>query len=467
MKNILKNVSAFTALSAVSLFAATTAFASSDANIGIPLVQVNTSGFGDSANSAVHLFRLGHDMTGDMPEFYGLTSNSGGIQLWKSTGSPVAFSWDKVSTATITEDSTNIDVVGFTVQESSVYVAVNATDGFEVWRWTEAGVWENVFEQHSVDTQASFVKRIGGYLYLGTYSTTTNLAQLYRSTDGVTWSEYSIAGVGADEDVARVNDIARLEGTLYAVTNDGRILARGDEETEWATVYASPYQDTSLKTIRSLENTIYVGGGSDEGGLLLSSENGSDYSVITADGFGNADNTKVTQLFKRGGRVHVYFSNANGFGAYRMTEKHDASEWELWIDNGATDAHNTAVVDRVVYRGHQYASTLNSEDGGQILLYQLRAPRVQVTSPERDSVVEKGDITFVGTAQPDNRVDVRLNHDTLGSVVADADGNWSITVTVSDTGTKEFKIFSQYEEDNGDDLGRLSRARVVTLHITE
>lgn len=452
---------------ALSFVAASSAFASSEAAISIPLVQVNESGFGDAANSEVRLFRLGHALAGGDSGLYGLTSNTNGIQLWKSTGSPVAFSWEQVSSATITEDATNIDIVGFTVHEESVYVAVNATDGFEVWRYSKQSEWENVYEQHGLGTELSFVKRIGGNLYLGTYSTITNLAQLYSSADGEVWAEYGIAGVDGDENVAVINDIAFFDGVVYVVTNDGRILAESSEEPTWSTVYTSPYTNTALTTMRRIEGTMYVGGGSDQGAMLLSSEDGSNYAEVTVDGFGNSSNTVVTQVFKRAGRVHVYFANQNGFEAYRMTEKDDASAWELWIDEGAADADNTAVVDRVVYRGRQYASTLNSQDGGQVLFYQFKAPRVVVTTPAPGSVVQKGDITFTGTAQPGNRVDVRLHHDTVGSVVADSEGNWSVTVSVDDAGVKKFKIFAQYQEEDGDNLGRLSRARIVTLHVIE
>lgn len=434
----------------------------SSTGIQVPLVQMNTSGFGDVENTSARLFRLTPEMGADDTALYAVTTNDNGIQLWKSTDA-VARNWEAVSSAALTADSTNTSVVDIAVMDNALYVLVNAQDGFEVWQWTATAEWTNVFEQHGSSTLSSMMKKAGDALYVGGYSTASGLAQLYKSTDGTTWEEYAEPGLVAD--VAMVTDVAKLKGDLYAVTNDGRVLHTEQDGPTFSIAYQSELEGAEFAIARRFGDTLYIGGGSDAGALFISTQDGESYTVITQDGFGDPANTAVTQLKEKSGRIAVYMENGTGFDMYRMTNPRDNTSFELWIDAGATSTHNTAVADVVKYRGRQYFSTTNTVEGAQVGLFQLRAPRPTVTSPSMGDAVTAGEITFTGTAQPGNRIDVRFQGETIGTTIVDEFGNWSVTVNITEEGHEVVRIIAQYQDSEGNAMGRLSKPVKVDLHI--
>lgn len=458
------NLSAIALLGTVALGGAAAAHATDVAGIQVPLIEVNTPGFGDSANTSSRLIRMTPRIGAEDAALYVVTTNENGIQLWKSTTN-VAREWEQVSNAALTEDSTNVSVVDVAIMDSKLYVLVNSSDGFEVWQWSEDSDWTNVYEQHGSNTVASMMKKAGDKLYVGEYSTSTGLAQLYASTDGSTWSTVGDAGLSADSQVARVNDVAEFKGDFYAFTSDGRVLRSTDSGSTYSVVYTSSLSGADFLVARKHNGILYFGGSSDSGALLMATSNGSDFTTVTEDGFGNTQNTAVTEIKEKHGRVQAYMENGSGFEMYRMTHVRDNATWELWIDAGANDADNTAVADVVSYHGHRYISTKNSTDGTEVILYQFRAPRVHITSPMVGSSYAVGDITFTGTAQAGNRVDIRRHHVTLGSTVADSDGNWSITIHVTDKGHDVFHVYAQYLDEDGNAMGQISLSRAVAIRV--
>ncbi|MCW1929981.1 MAG: hypothetical protein KIH62_001535 [Candidatus Kerfeldbacteria bacterium] len=459
----MKKLSALALLGAVTVSSTATAQASSsEAGIQIPLVQVNESGFGDTANTSTRLVRMTPEIGAEESALYAITTNVNGIQLWKST-KKVAREWEQVSSTALTQDATNVSVVDVSLMDEKLYVLVNAEDGFEVWQWSEENDWVNVYEQHGSNTLASMMKKADGKLYVASYSTLSDFAHMYVTADGSTWDVFGEVGLAAD--VGMVTDVAQFKGDMYAVTDDGRVFRSQDDGPTFVLAYTSSVDNASFLVTRKQNGVLYFGGSSASGALLMATSNGADFTTVTQDGFGNSENTAVTQIKQKGGRVHAYMQNGSGFEMYRMTNPRDNSSWDLWIDAGATDADNTEVTDVVSYRGHRYFATQNSVDGTQVGLHQLRAPRVQITSPEKGSAHAVGEITFTGTAQPGNRVDLRQDDETLGTTIADENGEWSMTITVTEAGTERFRVYAQYLDDEGNPMGRLSHSRAISISI--
>lgn len=156
---------------------------------------------------------------------------------------------------------------------------------------------------------------------------TNSLAELWRSTNGTTWSPVFTDGLG-DANNTQVSSLGEYQGNFYV----------------------------------GLRNTV-------TGGRIWGSSDGTTFPLsLTVDGFHNANNKRPYGLYVHGGALYILWGNwTTGGEVWRRTP----DGWSLRIVQGGWgDADNRDVgqFDKAVvtFNNALYVGTGNSTTGGQI-----------------------------------------------------------------------------------------------------
>lgn len=190
---------------------------------GANWIQVGSNGFGDTNNTEISA------MATDGTTLYAATTNSTtGVEVWATT---TGLDWDQVNSDGFGSTS-NQAAYAMAVFEDALYVATyNDGSGLQVWRYLAAGVpaWTMVAGGglgDSANLAAYSMTVHNGALYLGTWR--SGGGQVWRSQDGLSWSQWNAPGFGSSSNYA-IMTLAEFDGMLYAGT------ARGSGAEVWRT----------------------------------------------------------------------------------------------------------------------------------------------------------------------------------------------------------------------------------------
>lgn len=148
--------------------------------------------------------------------YVGTYSDTGG-EIWRMNGS----AWTRVVSGGF-GDANNAAINALAVFSDALYAATsNWTSGVEVWRSPsgDTGSWTQVnadgFGLMPAATSQDIVMEVyNGNLYVGlTRLTPTNTAELWRTSNGTTWTSVFTDGLAPNN--TAVSAIAEFEGTLY------------------------------------------------------------------------------------------------------------------------------------------------------------------------------------------------------------------------------------------------------------
>jgi hypothetical protein len=293
---------------------------------------VVTDGFGNANNTYIA------HMIGFRGQLYASTRNEvEGGQVWRSDNGST---WSPITLPGF--DSTNGEIVRFTIFDGEVYASTCSftdTHGAEIWGSStgDSGDWTQVVSNGfdgdvNNDKLLSFVE-FNDHLYAGTDNVVTG-AEVWYTDDSVNWSQVNADGFGDPYNWSVTLEV--FGDYLYAGTynyygsdNPGAELWRCQvcDGADWQQVpVAKGFGDTENRAIRSLvvfNSTLFaVTYNRTSGTEVWRSSNGTNWSQVNIDGFGDSNN------------------------------------WYPYWDNSAT-----------VFNNSLYVGTWNSTDGGEVWHY--------------------------------------------------------------------------------------------------
>lgn len=267
----------------------------------------------------------------------------------------------------------------------NVYVADN--DNHRIQKYTP-GVpgWQqmNINGFGERDNRISTLTPFGGNLYAGTFNHGGNGAQLWRTTDGLTWTSVITNGFGNSANVG-IDHLLEFNNQLYAGTwanevNGGEIW-RSSDGLNWTRVVNQGFGDpTNGEVMRFgvFDGQLYAGTWSwttTHGTEIWRSATGNanDWTRVVSNGFGDADNIAILTMKEFNGALYVSTysgkNSPNGADIWRTT---DGIIWTPVITDGFNYTGTYTINALESFGGYLYAGTgrydLNTQSypGGQI-----------------------------------------------------------------------------------------------------
>ncbi len=187
-----------------------------------------------------------------------------------------------------------------------------------------------------------------GKLYIGTYNygylgRTTDGAQIWRTSDGITWEPVLLDGFN-DKDNRSITAMAVFGGYLYAATN---------------------------KAFEPCK--IYKTDGEYHNGKIS-------WEPVVLDGFGRLYNTYVSSFVSYMGRLYAAtsswsYSSSIPKESYSGGVVYSSKNGQIWQAdslNGITSLDNITLENIEIFRGHLYVNTRNSVTGTQIIRAEVK-----------------------------------------------------------------------------------------------
>jgi hypothetical protein len=182
------------------------------------------------------------------------------------------------------------------------------------------------------------------------YASSSNLPNLYSSSDGVTWS---LAGTRPNNTLATGSDSKFgyfWSSYFYIPCQDGKIY-RSTNGVSWALVYTD--SETTMNALTSSGSTLYATGG---GGKIISTTNGTSWSTVTVSiPYRINDVVYANSLF-----VAVGASAKGGGGIYTST---DGITWTQRV-NAATTGLSISGFTGICWSGSQFVAL--TSDGSTV-----------------------------------------------------------------------------------------------------
>jgi sugar lactone lactonase YvrE len=196
------------------------------------------------------------------------------------------------------------------------------------------------------------------------------------------WSQWNLNGFGDPRNTLALS-LASFNGMLYAGTdnpNTGAQLWRNSADTagQWGALTTNGFGDPNnggIDHLLAFNGQLYAGTwnwnettNSSLGGQVWRSANGTDWTRVVNNGFGDVNNGEVVRFAVFGGQLYAgtwSYSPTRGAEIWRSATG-DAGSWSRVVANGFGDSKNEAIISMAVFNGQLYAGVINSVTGGQI-----------------------------------------------------------------------------------------------------
>ena len=209
----------------------------------------------------------------------------------------------------------------------------------------------------------------------------SNGAQIYRGNLNETawsWTQIESGGLG-DVWNYGVRKFAAVGDFLYAVTGNAKygfeIWRSKGEQEQFARVMAGGFgnsNNTSGRGMGGFDNYLYVGTENRESGAQMYRREmyddgefvaGSDWDIISNDGFGDAENVWFSDMTEFKGYLYAGTLNDNGMQLWRSS---DGKTFENVFEHGNGAEGNKAAMKLYVYEGRLYIGTMNFLRGASL-----------------------------------------------------------------------------------------------------
>lgn len=216
------------------------------------------------------------------------------------------------------------------------------------------------------NTQALSAVSFGGDLYIGTYNENP-LAEIWRSSNGTTWSFVSGTGFGAALDYGAysmgVIDAALHVGTWGGFSGgaDTRIWRLGTGGI-WYQSNTDGFGDSGNSEPWAMEvfgGSLYVATANyPDGGEIHRSPSGFGWTQANVDGFGDGNNSAVTALEVFGSEL--YAATLNETTGVEIWHSTNGTSWAQSNTDGFGAAANIGAFAMATFGNAIYATTFNS-----------------------------------------------------------------------------------------------------------
>lgn len=277
----------------------------------------------------------------------------------------VAADWTQVNTSGF-GSSANSAFTGQTTFGSATYIAVgNASSGVSIYRSTNGTSWTlaNTAGFGSALNLTATLTTNGGALYAATSNTTTG-TQIYRSFDGTTWTQVNTSGFGSTGRHT-TTAITSFGGAVYASTNTGETYRSFDGTTWTLAADLGGTNGSGVRIFFSANGYLIAGSSASSGGAILQrSLNGTTWTQLSTAGLGNTNNTEITSGFYTGDAY--YFGTRNTTNGANIYRSYDLSSFNLVNTAGFGSVNNSSIRAMTSFNGAFFATTSNSVTGSQV-----------------------------------------------------------------------------------------------------
>lgn len=249
-------------------------------------------------------------------------------------------------------------------------------DGAQIFRSSDGLTWTPVSQpgfgnSHDIAPPAilDFIV-YNNQLYAGTGR--GNASQVWRSLNGTTWAPMDVTGFSDPDNVA-VTAFAVYDGRIYAgvtnqVTGTQIWSSFTGDNNSWVQMTPgmpgmSPASVTGF-AVFDFDAGLYAAVESEEAPAQIWRSYGSDWEVVVNDGFGDANTLFTGGITVFGGELYVGAGNAaSGAQLWRTS---DGATWEQAITPGFGDPNNQKVEMVSVFQNQLYVAVQNSVTGLEI-----------------------------------------------------------------------------------------------------
>jgi hypothetical protein len=339
--------------------------------IGPSWQQLNTNGFGDSQPNGVTALEVFQG------QLYAGTSNwNAGGQVWHRQKDG---QWQQVSETGFGSGSANPAIIDLTVFQGQLYAGTGwgNTPG-QVWCSPDGIKWQSITTNGFGNTENIAVTNFVVFknmLYAGT-GTSSESSQIWRSSTGKsgTWKQVAPDGSGLAGNVA---GFAVYKNVLYTAIEPaggfgGQIqIWRSINGSDWTIVTTDGFGDqnnASTGGFAQFGGYLYLGTRNEvTGGQLWRTMDGLHWEMVIGDGFGDTSNIKIESLLVHDDLLYaVTFNPQTGLQIWRSA---DAIHWEQIISNGFGNSNNFSTLWNnafTEFQGHNVIGTWNNVDGGEL-----------------------------------------------------------------------------------------------------
>ena len=347
------------------------------------------NGFGDANNGEAWSMAVFRD---DL--YVGTYNDDDGCEAWRSsdgtTWQPVVGAGADVASGF--SDADNWGTFSMTAFGGYLYLGTNnESAGCEVWRSSDGTAWEpvvgdppaligNGFDDPD-NTHAFSMAVFAGDLYAGTYKETSDCCEVWRSSDGIIWSQVNTDGFGDADNLGAVST-ALFGGYLYAGTMNpnGCEVWRSSDGTTWEPVVGDTgvvgngFDDPNNWAVASmavLGSYLYVGTwNAMDACEVWRSSDGTTWEPVVGggaavdNGFGDAYSAHAFSTAVFGSDLYVGTSNwSDGCEVWRSS---DGTTWNQINTDGFGDAYNNGALSMAVFWNSLYVGTGNNTDGCEV-----------------------------------------------------------------------------------------------------
>ena len=225
------------------------------------------------------------------------------------------------------------------------------------------------------NTWVSSLEVFNGQFYAGTANWDKG-GTIWRSNDGINWTNVNEPGFG--DTYGNTNpvivDMFEFRGNLYATTGWGGApgqMWRSSNGTDWSQVVADGFGDPANGAITVLEifkDNLYAATHTPQSnGIEIwrsATGNNLDWTPVVVNGYGDANNVDCTGLIDFDGYLYAAVeNNQDGLEVWRSL---DGIAWDQVNVNGFGDAKNNHTSNWSVLNGYLYLATRNYSTGGQV-----------------------------------------------------------------------------------------------------
>jgi hypothetical protein len=425
--------------------------------IGTPnWVQTNLNGFGDPANRISSLGSFGTQL------YAGTYNLSGsGSQLWHSTDGK---NWSNVMSNGF-GDATNVGIDHLIEFNGNLYAGTwnstgTGTNGGQIWRSSNGTTWEQVANNGFGDSTNNEVMRLAVFnnkIYASTWSSGTHGTEIWSSGTGNLgdWTKVVDNGLGDATNISVVT-METFNGYLYAGTYgwdninnhpDGCEVWRTVNGVDWTKVVTDGFGDLNcynLSSLTAFNGSLYAGTGTwnpitqtSSGGQVWRCTTASlcdavsDWTQVTANGFGNPQNEDIASLLEYDTRLYAVTRNfATGLEVWYTN---NGTTWQQAGFGGFGDSNNSAPFydsSVAVFKNSLFIGTRNWANGGEIWNAISGGDTTGVFRPSNG-------LLYLKNANTTGFADVAINYGTAGDypIAGDWDGNGTATIGIYRNGS--------------------------------
>jgi hypothetical protein len=235
--------------------------------------------------------------------------------------------------------------------EGQMYAGTSAMIGnsAQIWRTSDGKTWEQFSPAFSTDNQIiADTQPFGNDLYIGTQNDNLTTAEIWR-TDGSNWENVVINGFG-DVNNMGISSLAVFSNTLIATTVNP---VTGIEI--WSTPTGNPgswgqvYTDGLgfLSSVDTFNGYLYLGTGIDDVATLSRTDDLITWTTVFTDGLGNLNNSQVTSMAEFHDDFYIGLRNIVDGGEVWATS--NGVDYSPVITGGLGDVNNMRPYGLIVY----------------------------------------------------------------------------------------------------------------------